>query len=161
MTYRITRGDNTFEVDTVDELRAMLDVFENPIPGPTGTVRDVLIPDGARPLPEGMMELFTGFDVKSEPLDAAYTHGTVSNGPVYAAPQMIPVRTKLLDMLEVLMTFPEGITCRGISTLTGTSVGAVSHRLGRLKQMGLAESVPKSANWRATQLARTAKLVRS
>jgi DNA-binding transcriptional ArsR family regulator len=76
-------------------------------------------------------------------------------------PPMVLVRRILMEVLDVVLTFPEGITSQGISQLTGVRVSTISHRLTRLKRLGLVESVEHSINWRATGLARKAKLVAS
>jgi hypothetical protein len=74
--------------------------------------------------------------------------------------QHIPVRAILLDVLNVILLFPEGVEARGVCELTGFSDKAIGNRIQRLKNMGLVEKVPHHRQWRATQLARRAKLVK-
>lgn len=79
-------------------------------------------------------------------------------GPV----ERIPLLQNLLDVLNVVLTFPEGISAKGIGQLlpiTETKPTAVGNRLYRLKLMGLVEKVDGHWIWRATQRARDAKLI--
>lgn len=85
----------------------------------------------------------------------------VVDDTVSSAVQMVPVRRKLLDILEVVLCFPEGISSKGVQNLTGLSDGAVGNRLTRLRLAGLAERVAHHHLWRATDLARRSKLVAS
>src|ERR1700739_147536 len=110
---------------------------------PTGTARDGL----DVPLPKGEPG-------PARVPDNVFDDATTPLKLVALPPPMIPVRKLLMDVLDVLFAFPEGITCQGISQLTGVNKGACGHRLNRLKKMGLAEGVPHSINWRATSLAR-------
>lgn len=77
-----------------------------------------------------------------------------------ATVQHIPVSAKLLEVLEAVMLFPEGVGCPGISTLLGLTVKTVTGRMQMLKKQGLVETVPHHRAWRATELARRAKLVK-
>lgn len=90
-----------------------------------------------------------------------YSVADVAPTPPEPEPQVVLVRSVLLDVLKVLPEFPDGITAKGISGLTGVEQSTVIHRLTRLNKMGLAESMPPPMRWRATDLARRAKLVAS
>lgn len=75
------------------------------------------------------------------------------------APQMIPVARKNLEVLNVVMKSPEGLPNSKIRELLELKPTMASGILQELKTCGLVESVP--ARWRATALARRAKLVAS
>lgn len=97
-------------------------------------------------------------------LDAADDKPTLSLVPTESNDsdvQHIPVRAKQLDVLEAVLVFAEGVQCKGIEQLLGLPEKAVSGRIQCLKKAGLVELVPHSTRWRATQLARRAKLVRA
>jgi hypothetical protein len=76
------------------------------------------------------------------------------------APQCVPVRAKQLDILEVVLLFPEGVPVKGIAQLLGLTDKTVGQRIQALKADSLVEHVPHHHLWRATTLARRAKLVR-
>lgn len=73
----------------------------------------------------------------------------------------IPVRAKQLDVLEAVLLFPEGVPVKGVAQLLGLTEKAVGQRMQSLKKDGLVELVPHHHLWRATTLARRAKLVRA
>lgn len=174
MTLRIKLGNFVVEGDTEDELRAAMRVMgheeitadtikdsvkSTPV-GPTDTVRGELVtmpPEAGETIVTGAPEVVPSGVFKRQTDLAALNVLTLAPSP----PTMIPVRRVLLDVLDVLLTFPEGITGKGVSQLTGVNPSAVSHRLTRLKRQGLAEGVKGTINWRATALARKAKLVSS
>jgi hypothetical protein len=89
--------------------------------------------------PSGRMHVDMGFDV----------------------PQYIPVSAKKLDVLEAVLLFPDGVPANGVAQLLGLTQKMASGRLQMLRVAGLAELVPHTNSWRATTLARRAKLVRS
>jgi hypothetical protein len=89
--------------------------------------------------PSGRMHVDMGFDV----------------------PQYIPVSAKKLDVLEAVLLFPDGVPANGVAQLLGLTQKMASGRLQMLRVAGLAELVPHTNSWRATALARRAKLVRS
>jgi hypothetical protein len=144
VSFRIIKDGTTFEADTADELRIIVGVLTDqnvPVPSTFGDV----YPPGDK-----------GTDILGLPI-------TEPSEPIVldSLGQIIPVRRKLLDVLDVIASFPEGITTQGVSTLIGVAASATSHRVTRLKKMGLVESVPHTIYWRATDLARKAKLVAS
>lgn len=89
--------------------------------------------------------------VKSESPDSVTESPTV---------QHIPVRALLLDVLNAILLFPEGVESRGVAELLGITEKSIGNRIQRLKAAGLVEKVPHHRQWRATQLARRAKLVK-
>jgi hypothetical protein len=74
--------------------------------------------------------------------------------------QHVPVRAILLDVLNAILLFPEGVESRGVAELLGLTDKSIGNRIQRLKGAGLVEKVPHHRQWRATQLARRAKLVK-
>jgi hypothetical protein len=79
--------------------------------------------------------------------------------PILPAPQHISVSRKYREVLEAVMLFPEGVSTGSIATLLGTTDKTVGGRMQQLKQRNLVELVPGHRLWRATTLARRAKLV--
>lgn len=162
MTLRIKLGNFVVEGDTEDELRAAMRALRHEedtpkTPGPTGGELVTMPPEAGETIVTGAPEVVPTGVFKRQTDLAAVNVLTLAPSP----PTMIPVRRVLLDVLDVLLTFPEGITGKGVSQLTGVNPSAVSHRLTRLKRQGLAEGVKGTINWRATALARKAKLVSS
>jgi hypothetical protein len=82
---------------------------------------------------------------------------SVSESPTV---QHVPVRAILLDVLNAILLFPEGVESRGVAELLGLTDKSIGNRIQRLKGAGLVEKVPHHRQWRATQLARRAKLVK-
>jgi hypothetical protein len=176
VTLRIKLGAFTVEGDNEDELRAAMRVVEgtkpDSTPGPSG-------PDLPVPTRDGLIKVetpprageITVVGTVPESVRASareYVNARSGNGATGnllalapSPPTMVPVRRVLLDVLDVLLTFPEGITGKGIAQLAGVNASVISHRLTRLKRQGLAEGIPGTINWRATTLARKAKLVSS
>jgi hypothetical protein len=75
------------------------------------------------------------------------------------APQHIPVSRKNNEILEAIMLFTEGVGTSGLTQLLGIPQVIVASRIQALKSAGLVEKIPGHRLWRATQLARRAKLV--
>lgn len=74
--------------------------------------------------------------------------------------ERIAVQENLLEVLNTVLAFPEGITIKGINTLLAPGAPkAMGNRVYRLKLMGLVEKVDGHWLWRATQRARDAKLI--
>ena len=170
---RITRDGFTIEADTQAELQmaiAALRSTQNDVPAlpviPEAdvfgqVVREDKYPD-ERYIPEHLViEPY----LSAVPSTHALTHAAklvpVVDSTVSPAVQMVPVGRKLLDILEIVLCFPDGISSKGVQHLTGLSDGAVGNRLTRLRVAGLLERIPHSITWRATDLARRSKLVAS
>lgn len=174
---RISKGDIAIDCETQAELQIaiaclteMMRGYEpQPLPewrvgGPPDV--EVLRAQGQYPadtislpddVPSGRMSVDMGFidtesDDSDEPFLPLATVGTI-------APQHIPVSVKNMAVLDAVMLFPEGITVKGVSSLTGLEVKTVGGRMQMLKSKGLVELIPHKLDWRATQLARRAKLV--
>lgn len=95
------------------------------------------------------------------PSDSDAPSGRMNVDMGFEVPQYIPVRAKQLEVLEAVLLFPEGVPCRGIGQLLGLTDKTVGQRMQSLKREGLVEMVPHHHLWRATTLARRAKLVRA
>ena len=163
MAFVITKGDITIRTDSLDEAEQVVAwLIKSDSPEPPPAAMAVELP--TLPVLQSVSNPFMPMVPSPPPLKSLVQYPSEEDNVVQlgsAEPHMIPVRVVLMEVLEVVKCFPEGITSRGVSELTGVEVGRVSHRLTRLKKMGLVESVKGSINWRATQLARRAKLVAS
>jgi hypothetical protein len=156
MMLRITKDGFTIEAETADELGmaiAALKSTETAEAECTGTVTPGSLES---------VQLDNALDTweREDTNDASVTLSLVPDR-VTAVYEMIPVSRCLLDVFDVVAEFPEGISCKGICTLTGLKTTQVSNRLSRLAQLGLLEHKPHSWYWCATDLARRAKLVAS
>lgn len=158
--YEITKGDITIRTDSESEAMRAFRWLGNQPPPPAPTPVSDEVPVLEPMLPTLPNPLLTN-DVA--PAGAGAGGAPVAKVVALNPPeqQIIPVRTVLLEVLDVVLTFPEGITSKGISQLSGVTQSRVSHRLTKLKRLGLVESMQGSINWRATPLARRAKLVAS
>lgn len=182
---RITKGDIVLECETQADMRLALGVLADvdvpalpsmhipvevnaadwhvtgPVTGGGGGWEPTPLP----PIGSGVVAHYTDKDygMVTEPgepgkpkLVAVPESGELSSWPS----QCIPVRGKQLDVLEAVLLFPEGVPVAGIAQLLGLTDKTVGQRIQTLKNAGLVEHVPHHHLWRATTLARRAKLVR-
>lgn len=177
---RIIKGDIILECDTQADVAlavAALTGIDFPalpeIPFPYIPVANIVDPDGfvdeacgAAVLGEtesddsvqtGHLKIAATIPAAESALRAVPTLESVAT----IAPQLIPVRRRQLDVLEAVLLFPEGVPGKGISQLLGLSEKTVSGRMQSLRRDSLVEMVPHTHAWRATSLARRAKLVAS
>jgi hypothetical protein len=87
------------------------------------------------------------------------TESDDSDAPRLGTPQHVTVTPKNREVLEAVMLFPEGVSTASLATLLGLKQVTVSARIQSLKNQNLVEHVPHHNLWRATTLARRAKLV--
>jgi hypothetical protein len=170
---RITKGDITLECETQADVRLALGVFADVDEPPLPSVAVVPVVNG---VPVGAPEWRVGGPPDPKPLppiaDEYYPQPPDGGPPegfrvLRAVPtesgdsvQHVPVRALLLDVLNAIMLFPEGVETRGVAELLGLTDKSIGNRIQRLKDAGLVEKVPHHRRWRATQLARRAKLVK-
>jgi hypothetical protein len=159
--YSITLGGITVTADNEAELRLAIAVLNTPLgslhmpvavnaPAPSWRVGG---PPDPKPLPPIPNERIA---VPKPVLRAVPTES-----PDSVAPQHVSVTRLHLDVLEAVMLFPEGVTTRGVSQLLGLSNKTAGGRIQGLKRQGLIEKLPGHKSWRATTLARRAKIVAS
>jgi hypothetical protein len=154
---RIAKGDITLECETQADLRLALGVFAD--------VDKPVLPAVHLPIEVNAEPIGRAYLGDQLPEDAPKPWAEVGEQAklklVSSAPQHIPVRAKQLDVLEAVLLFPEGVPAKGVSQLLGLTDKAVGQRMQSLKRDGLVELVPHHNLWRATTLARRAKLVRA
>lgn len=169
---RITKGDIVLECETQADMRLALGVLADvDVPAlpsmhiPVEVNAPAWEPTPLPPIGSGVVAHYTDKDygMVTEPgepgkpkLVAVPESGELSSWPS----QCIPVRGKQLDVLEAVLLFPEGVPVAGIAQLLGLTDKTVGQRIQTLKNAGLVEHVPHHHLWRATTLARRAKLVR-
>lgn len=155
---RIIKGEITLECETQAEVQIAFTVLEN-------LSATVDVP----PLPEMMVPDLIPEEYKVRVNAPAWRVGGPSTATLKlvetesndSVPQCIPVASVHLDVLEAVMLFPEGVPCKGIEQLLGLNDKQVNGRTQSLKRAGLIERIEHSHRWRATTLARRAKLVRA
>lgn len=174
---RITKGDITLDCETEGDVKLALAVltFDEAAILPSVSVYPVVNgqavapPEwrvgGPRPVPlagDAMTaDMLAELEEDKPVLSLVNTAEPVLGVPVLQAPQHISVRDRQLDVLDAVLAFPEGVTCKGVGELLGLSDKSVGGRMQLLKRAGLVEKLPGHHSWRATTLARRAKLVRS
>lgn len=141
---RIIKGGLEFQCDTADDIRLALGLLADLQPQPQAS----LVPDWQVGGPPDVKRVFEVVpDAEDDVVESI-------------APQHIPVSRRCLDVLEAVMIFTEGVPVRGVCELLGLGTEVVGGRMQMLKNRGLVETVPgHSRSWRATTLARRAKLV--
>jgi hypothetical protein len=142
---RIVKNGITFECDTADDVRLAMSVLE-PVP----TVADESWSES-----DDSDETFLTIVPNHVDLESDLRAGIDYPSP----PKHVAVKRIMLDVLEAVMLFPEGVETRGVATLLGLTEKAASNRIQSLKRDGLVEMVPHHHRWVATTLARRAKLV--
>lgn len=176
---RITKGDIILDCETEGDVKLALAVltFDEAVVLPGVRVYPVVNGQAVAP-PEwrvgGPPDVFTGLrgnhplagdamtaDLLAELEEDKPVLSLVTESHDSVAPQHISVRDRQLDILDAVIAFPEGVTCRGVAELLGLSDKTVSGRMQLLKRAGLVEKLQGHHSWRATTLARRAKLVRS
>lgn len=173
MTYHVSKDDVHVLCDNESELRIAIAVLNSPT---VASVHIPVVPHIEAAVPDwrvgGPVHPYVPNTqgISADELDSleddkpalTLVPPTESDDSVPEVPtvQHIPVRAKLLEVLECIMLFPEGVESRGVCELLGVGDKGVGNRIQRLKQAGLVEQVPHHRRWRATQLARRAKLVK-
>ena len=184
---RITKGDIVLECETQADMRLALGVLADVdvpalpsmhipvevnaadwhVTGPVTGGGGGWEPEPLPPIGSGVVahyvegdamtpDLLEQVEARKPKLVAVPESGELSSWPS----QCIPVRAKQLDVLEAVLLFPEGVPVAGIAQLLGLTDKTVGQRIQTLKNAGLVEHVPHHHLWRATTLARRAKLVR-
>lgn len=151
---RIVKAGLEFQCDTADDVRLAMGVLNDVYMGPFNDSPSWRV--GGPPVDPDPDDdpMARGLELVTKISDTVTEVCSIE-------PQYIPVRAKCLEVLEAVMLFPDGVPCSGLETLLGLSEKQVSGRVQMLKRAGLVESVPGHRLWRATTLARRAKLVAS
>lgn len=171
---RVTHGGFTVDCDTEAEVRIAIaalsipsptvELAAGPVADPNGYTSHLEVP-GWRvggPVSEHEQHAHTAV-IDADPAKRTLALVEQANTKIaqIGVPEMVPVTRVNLDVLEAVLCFQEGVPTRGLMELLGLKQTTVSGRLGTLQRAGLIERVQHKNLWRATTLARRAKLVAS
>lgn len=176
MSWHVSKDGIDVVCDTEEELAVAVAVFRHieqakpnwivggPVDAELLRAQGKYPPDTVADLPP-MPDVFAGLKgnhpLADRPAPLALVPPTESpdSVPNPVMPQHISLPRKQNEVLEAVILFPEGVTTNSLSTLLGVSQMVVSGRIQELKVKGLIEKLPGHKAWRATQLARRAKVV--
>lgn len=168
---RITKGDITLDCETEGDVKLALAVltFDETAALPSVSVYPVVNGQAVAPPawrvggpsdPVNYGDAMTA-DVLAELEEDKPVLSLVTESHDSVAVQHVSVRDRQLDVLDAVLAFPEGVTCKGVGELLGLTDKSVGGRMQLLKRAGLVEKLQGHHAWVATTLARRAKLVRS
>lgn len=159
MTYHVSKDDVHVLCDNESELRIAIAVLNSPasvsmpveVNAPPWRVGGPAVPYVPYPYP----------DEDDDPPALTLVPPTESDDSVTkpATVQHVSLSKVHREMLEAIMLFPEGVTTKSMMILLGLTEKQAGGRIQGLKKRGLIERIPGHWSWRATDLARRAKVV--